>query len=178
MLQSLLRKKLSDEQIANVFTNGLLDVIENSFPIVAEMINDDSVFVESPNLKENENYEFAMIVFASNLNLLESSFEPQHAHAIELHVIAKLAKMNNLEEAEMRKNLKEYQSFISRINLPSKNLVYGISKAIFSKYQLSTFQDKYFKQLGAPNPLFLKRLDEISKLFVWDWDAFFKKFKL
>jgi hypothetical protein len=32
--------------------------------------------------------------------------------------------------------------------------------------------------MQAPNPLFLKRLDEVMANFIWDWDVFFKKYKL
>jgi hypothetical protein len=53
-----------------------------------------------------------------------------------------------------------------------------MSKAIFHKYELYEYQDDYFKKMQAPNPLFLKRMDEIVSNFVWDWDAFFKKFRL
>ena len=51
-------------------------------------------------------------------------------------------------------------------------------KIIFDKYMLYNFQDEYFKRMQAPNPLFLKRLDEIVENFVWDWDVFFKKYRL
>ncbi|MCT4561000.1 MAG: hypothetical protein N4A41_06450 [Crocinitomicaceae bacterium] len=178
MLSSLLKKRLSDEQLANVFINGLLEVIESSFPVLAEMINDDTAFVKSPEIAENQNGEFAMIVFAANMQLLQSSFDPTHANEIQKHVIVKLAQMNDIIPTEFQKRLKDYQQFISRINHPSKNLIYGMSKAIFAKYNLHQFQDEYFKRLAAPNPLFLKRLDEITKLFIWDWDAFFKRYKL
>jgi len=53
-----------------------------------------------------------------------------------------------------------------------------MSKAIFYKYKLNEFQDEYFKRMQAPNPLFLKRMDEIMVNFIWNWDAFSKKFKL
>jgi len=43
---------------------------------------------------------------------------------------------------------------------------------------LNEFQDEYFKRMQAPNPLFLKRMDEIMVNFIWNWDAFSKKFKL
>jgi hypothetical protein len=53
-----------------------------------------------------------------------------------------------------------------------------MSKAIFHKYKLNDFQDEYFKRMQAPNPLFLKRMDEVMSNFIWNWDAFFKKYKL
>ena len=46
------------------------------------------------------------------------------------------------------------------------------------KYKLNEFQDEYFRRMQAPNPLFLKRMDEVMVNFIWNWDAFFKKYKM
>ena len=86
--------------------------------------------------------------------------------------------MYDLTTSEFQALAREYQSFITRVNYPSKNMVYGMSKAMFEKYQLNEFQDDYFRRMQAPNPLFLKRMDEVMANFVWNWDAFFKKFKM
>ena len=83
-----------------------------------------------------------------------------------------------MKEADFEKLVRDYQSFITRVNHPSKNMVFGMSKAMFHKYGLNEFQDDYFKRMQAPNPLFLKRLDEVMANFIWDWDVFFKKYKL
>jgi hypothetical protein len=53
-----------------------------------------------------------------------------------------------------------------------------MSKAMFEKYKLNDFQDDYFRRMQAPNPLFLKRMDEVMANFIWNWDAFFKKYKM
>ena len=53
-----------------------------------------------------------------------------------------------------------------------------MSKAVFQKYNLNDFQDEYFRRLQAPNPLFLKRMDQVVVNFLWDWDAFFKKYRI
>ena len=53
-----------------------------------------------------------------------------------------------------------------------------MSKAVFHKYNLNEFQDEYFKRLQNPNPLFLKRMDEVMKFYIWNWDAFLKKYKI
>ena len=63
-------------------------------------------------------------------------------------------------------------------NHPSRNMIYAMSKGVFDKYLLYNFQDEYFKRMQAPNPLFLKRMDEVLENFVWDWDVFFKKYRL
>ena len=53
-----------------------------------------------------------------------------------------------------------------------------MSKGIFDKYALYDYQDEYFKRMQVPNPLFLKRMDEIVENFIWDWGAFLKKYRL
>ena len=50
ILGSLLKKKLSDDQVANIFVNALLDVVDNGFKEVAELINEDVAFVRSPEI--------------------------------------------------------------------------------------------------------------------------------
>jgi hypothetical protein len=65
-----------------------------------------------------------------------------------------------------------------RINHPSHNVLYGMSKTVFYKYELAQFQDEYFREMRAPNPILLKRLDDIMRNYVWDWDAYLSKIKL
>ena len=93
-------------------------------------------------------------------------------------VFEKFATVFGLSINELKAIIKEYDSFMSRVNHPSKNTLYAMSKAIFHKYNLNDFQDEYFKKMQCPNPLFLKRMDEIVSNFIWDWEAFFKKFKV
>ena len=57
-------------------------------------------------------------------------------------------------------------------------MIYAMSKGIFDKYALYDYQDEYFKRMQVPNPLFLKRMDEIVENFIWDWSAFLKKYRL
>ena len=83
-----------------------------------------------------------------------------------------------MSSGEFQSLAREYQSFIAKVNHPSKNLVYGMSKALFEKYALNEYQDEYFRRMQAPNPLFLKRMDEVMVNFIWNWDAFFKKYKI
>ncbi|MGC6433042.1 MAG: hypothetical protein ACON4M_02485 [Crocinitomicaceae bacterium] len=178
LLSSLIKKKLSDDQISNIFINGLFDVVENGFKEIADLINEDVVFVKSPEINQNLNGEFALIVIAANLSTLESTFEADQAVRVEQKIFEKLGKLYEMSTKDFESLAREYQSFIAKVNKPSKNLVYGMSKAIFEKYELNEFQDEYFRRMQAPNPLFLKRLDEVMINFIWNWDAFFKKYKL
>lgn len=177
MLGTILKKKLSDNQLANVFVNALLESIDKGFKEVADLINDDPAFVVSPNIQIDQDGEFAMIVFVGNLSFLESTFESDQAHRVEKLIFEKLGKVYGLSETQFAQLVREYQNFIVRVNHPSKNVLYGMSKAVFHKYKLNEFQDEYFRRMQAPNPLFLKRMDEVMNSFIWDWDAFFKKYR-
>lgn len=178
MFGTILRKKVSDDKLANVFINGIFSSVDNGFPVVAEFINEDPTFITSPALAPNQSYEFGLIVIVGNLSFLESAFEPEQADRIENLVFEKLAKVYEMSVEEFKSLIKDTRSLISRLNHPSKNMIYGMSKAIFDKYKLYNYQDEYFRRMMAPNPLFLKRMDEVVENFVWDWDAFFKRYKL
>ncbi len=178
MFGTLLKKKISNDKLANVFINGIFTSIDQSFPLVADFINNDPAFVHSPNIHPQDSYEFSLIVLVGNISFLESSFAPEQASNVEEIVYEKLARMYEMSTNEFKQLIRDYKTFINRLNSPSKNMIYGMSKAIFDKYTLYNFQDEYFKRMQTPNPLFLKRMDSIIENFVWNWDAFFKKYKL
>ena len=178
MFNTILKKKLSDNQVANIFINALFDSVDSGWGEISTLINEDPAFVTSPEINNKNSGEFGLIVITANISLLESTFEVEQATRIERLVFQKLAKIYGMSELEFENLIRSYQSFISRINQPSKNMVYGMSKAVFHKYSLNNFQDEYFKRMQAPNPLFLKRMDEVMGNFVWNWDAFFKKYRL
>ena len=178
MLSTILKRKLSDNQVANIFINAIFDTVDNGFKEVAQLINEDVAFVQSPNLAENENGEFGLIVIVGNLSFSESTFDAEQAGRVEKIIFEKLSKIYDMSELDFSRLIRDYQSFISRVNHPSKNMIYGMSKAVFYKYKLNDFQDEYFRRMQAPNPLFLKRMDEVMGNFIWNWDAFFKRYKL
>lgn len=178
MIRSFLKRKLSDNQLANIFVNGLLEVIDNGFSDVAQLINDDPAFEVSPNISMEDNSEFSIIILVGNIICLESSFDNKQALDVEKLIVEKLSVIYGMNYDEFKAIVKNYSAFIARVNHPSKNVIYGISKAIFHKYKLNDFQEDYFRRMQAPNPLFLKRLDEITSNFIWDWDNFFKKYKV
>ena len=178
MFSTLIKRKLTDNQVANIFINALYDSIDNGFSEVAQLINEDLAFTTSPNIDKDNNGEFGLIVIVGNLSFLESTFDADQAERVESIIFEKLSKFYDLDVNRFKIIVKEYQNFILRVNHPSKNWIYGMSKAVFHKYKLNEFQDEYFRRMQAPNPLFLKRMDEVMGNFVWNWDAFFKKYRL
>jgi len=67
MFGTILRKKISDDKLANIFINSLFNTIDTGLPVVAEFINDDPAFVRSPNIQPKDNYEFALILIVGNM---------------------------------------------------------------------------------------------------------------
>jgi hypothetical protein len=178
MIRSFLKKRLTDNQLANIFVNGLLEVIDNGFKEVASMINEDSAFDYSPDIAPTETDEFTMIIIVGNLVQLESHFDYSQAVSVESLIVQKFSNIYGMTENQFSELVSDYKSFISRVNYPSKNVLYGMSKAIFHKYALNDFQEEYFRSMQAPNPLFLKRMDEIVGNFIWNWEAVEKKYKI
>lgn len=178
MLGSLMKKKLSEDKMASVFAKSMLDVIDKGFEDVVGLVKDDPVFVQSPEINSDDIKHFLLIVITANMSMMDQHFLPEQSCRIEDEVYTAFANELGCEELTLRKIVSEYDQDMMRINHPSKNMLYAMSKAFFSKYELNQYQDQYFKRMQAPNPLFLKRMDEIMLNFVWDWEAFFKKFKL
>ena len=93
-------------------------------------------------------------------------------------IIEEMATAFETNFHEMQAELEKYSSFISRVNHPSKNILYGMSKAVFFKFKLGQYQEDYFAQLNTPNPIFLKRIDNLVENYIWDWKSFFDKTKI
>lgn len=178
MLSTIFKKKLSDEQLANVFVNGVLEVVDKGFSEVAMLIEEDPVFISKPNLSTKNDGHFTMIVIVGNIKFLQDNFLPNQLHSLEPLIIKKLAEVYDMDEASFDALMKEYSNFMNRVNHPSKSTLYSMSKGVFHKYKLNAYQDEYFKSLDCPNPLFLKRMDDVMKNFIWNWDAFFKRYKM
>ncbi|RFC54671.1 hypothetical protein [Brumimicrobium aurantiacum] len=178
MLNTLFRKKVSDEQLANVFVNGVLGVIDKGFEEVKFIMEEDPAFQKKPNLSNASDGHFAMIVIVGNLKSLGDSFSSKKLSTLEPLIYEKIADAFEMTVSELEEHVKDYSSFMSRVNHPSKVTLYSMSKSMFYKYKLNDSQDDYFKSMDSPNPLFLKRMDEIMKNFLWNWEAFFKRYKI
>lgn len=178
MLKSLFKKRISEDKLANALINSLVQAMEKGFEDIAELINNDPDFIKSPNIKKDDYDKFLFILFVGNLDIMSKSIEPEDADAIEGKLISKFAQVFDMEEESILRYVKEYSDFMGRINYPSKNVLYAMSKSIFYKYKLSQYQEDYFKEMNTPNPMFLKRLNDIVENFIWDWDYFLDKYKV
>lgn len=176
MLKALFKKKVNEDKLANVLINSLVHAMEVGFPDISEIINNDIDFVENPNVKKDDYDKFLFILFVGNLKLMRDRLDSSQAERIETKLKQKFSTLYGLTLQEVDSYIKDYSKFMSRINYPSKNILYGMSKAVFFKYNLSEYQEDYFKDMNTPNPVFLKRLNKIVENFIWDWDCFLNKY--
>jgi hypothetical protein len=178
MLTLLGRKRITEDKAANVFVNSIIDVVEKGFADVAGIVNTDPAFVKHPGLREDDSDKFLLIVVAGNLKYIHEFFDAEQGARMKEIILEKMSKAFGVTESELRNTISEYHECMARVNHPSKNTLYAMSKAFFHKYDLAKYQEDYFKSLNAPNPLLLKRLDEIMTNFIWDWPGFLDKYKV
>ncbi|HEX4887638.1 MAG TPA: hypothetical protein VFV37_06285 [Luteibaculaceae bacterium] len=173
------KRKISENKVANVLVNTLIEYCENGFPEVVEVINNSPEFSSSPNVDKEQYAEFLQILIVSNLNFLPHYLEPDIAARVQELVIEKFAGVFEVNPKELDDRLKEYKKFLTRINHPSKNMLYAMSKGMFYKYDLNDYQnEEYFRNLQTPNPIFLKRLDDVMAQFIFNWDDFVAKYRV
>lgn len=172
------KKKVSGEILSNIFVNVVLEAVERTYPILVEAIQTDPEFITSPQLKQNDTDRLEVIVLTANLSYLSRYFTSTEEELLRRDIITTFAKVYDMSYSSMKEIIDDYESFMYRINHPSKNMVYAMSKAMFHKYHLNPYQEHYFANMNTPNPLFLQRLNKIMENFIWDWSTFFDKYKL
>lgn len=178
MLTIFGKKKINTERVAHMFAHNILETVENGFPDIAGFIKDSPEFVRTPPIEENDFGRFLMIVIAGNFSYIPQHYTDGQDKEIIAHCVAKFAPVFGMSEAEFSNLAKEYKDFMGRVNSPSKNTLYAMSKATFFKYDLNDYQDEYFRVMKTPNPIFLKNLDELMRNFLWDWEAFNERYKV
>ena len=109
MFSSILKKKLSEDQVSNIFINGIFDVIDRGFELVAGAINEDPCFISSPSIDPKNVNEFALIVITGNIIEMERLFDGQSGTRVINLVYDKLASVYKMEELEMRQLIQDYK---------------------------------------------------------------------
>ena len=176
MLRTVFKKKVNEDKLANVLINSMLHAMEVGFTDISELINNDKDFVKKPNISPDDYDRFMLILLVGNLKIMEKRLQKDQSERIKVLLIEKFSVLYKLKVSDTKEHIKNYSSFMARINYPSKNVLYAMSKCIFHKYNLSSYQEDYFKDMNTPNPKFLKRLNKIVESFIWDWDYFLSKY--
>jgi hypothetical protein len=172
------KKKVTDQQVANYFVHTTLQTVEEGWPEVAGFISDSPEFETRPRLEEDDYGKFLMIVIAANFNTITAEFDEGHDREIVRASILKFADAFGVSTDTFARKVKEYREYLSRVNHPSKNSLYAMSKGIFYKYGLNEYQVEYFRNLNTPNPIFLKNMNDLLVHFMWDWTAVKERYRV
>lgn len=172
------KKKLKEDSLANIFINTIIEVVDNGFDEVAGLINDAPEFLSSPQISSEDNSKFTLIVLAANLKEIPNQFDAHQDDRLVNSIVKKLSEVYKIDFIEMEHSLRDYQQYLGKVNHPSKNAVYAMSKALFFKYELGQHQEEHFRKLNAPNPLFLKRIDVAMEMFLFDWEEIKEKYQI
>jgi len=178
MLTLFGKKKISEEQVANVFVNAIQVMIDEGFEDVVGLINDSPEFVKSPNIDSDNSGPFTMIVLAGNIKTIPQFYEAGQDKRITEHILEKFAELYELDKMKLAQMVSDTRKFMSRKNHPSKNVINGMARALFCRYELNKFQEEYFKNLQSPNPIFIQRLKDALENFMWDWNAINEKYRV
>lgn len=178
MFTFLTKKKISEKKLANVFVSGIISLVDQGFPEVAGMINDDPELRTSPGIQDGDADKFLLIVLAGNLQYIPKYFNDYQDVRLIDSIVSTMSNALNLDFEALKTAVSKCQSDMNRLNMPSKNIHYAMSKAVFKKYDLNEYQEDYFKNMNSPNPIFLKRLDDIMDNFIWDWQTIREKYKV
>ena len=172
MLSLFKRKTYKEEKIADLFVDQFFQTIDAAFPEVAAIINESPEFVTCPNITSDDSDKFLLLVLAVNISAVNKYFPAHVDQKVIRKVLERVSEIGRIEYSALTSAIDKNKKFISKVNHPSNNFVYGLSKAVFYKYDLAQYQEEYFKNLNSPNPILLKRLDEAVINFLWDWEAF------
>jgi hypothetical protein len=172
------RKKIGEEQLAQIFVNAMISMSQEAFPDIAEMINEDPDLIKSPELSPDGYVPFLFVIVSGNLKFLPKNLEGTNSTRVIAKIYENLAQKFDTSTSSIEQHIEKYQKEMGRLNYPSKNILYGMSKLFFHQYDLYPFQDDYYTRIQAQNPVVLKRIDSIVKAFVWDWDIIGEEYKI
>ena len=172
------RKKIGEDQLSQIFINAMWKMSAEGFPEVAALLNDDPEFEVSPELDIHDHTRFFFIVVSGNLKYLPHRLDGAHSRFVIMKIYEVLANTFDTSAGSIEKHIKKLQGEMCRLNHPSKNTLYAMSKLFFQEYDLYQYQEKYYRSILAPNPVILKRLDAIMQSYLWDWETISEEFRI
>ena len=172
------RKKINASKLGKLFTKTLINLGEKNFPDFITLVENIEYFESKPSIDLTKENPFLLIIIAANLIESEQYLAGEIEDDFFKAVYLECATIFNSSEEEFKSLILSYRSYLKKINYPSKKIKYSISKAIFFKYNFNSYQAEYFKSQNYPNPVILKKMDEATLLFFWNWEEFISKYKI
>ncbi|MCB9186108.1 MAG: hypothetical protein H6601_05115 [Flavobacteriales bacterium] len=177
-ITTIFKKKVAEEKVAELFVNIAFNAVDNSFAEVAELLSNDVNLLRPAKIDPENQDDFLLIVIAGNFKLLDEYFHEGQEDRIKELTIEKLSSVYGVDTVSMRTAIDNMLAYFGKINYPSKNTHYAMSRAVFFKYGLNDFQKDYFRNLNTPDPILLKNIDEIMEQFIIKWDTFTEKYRI
>ena len=178
LLNWLSKRKLTDEQVANIFVNTTFETVELGWPEVASLLNLMPEFETAPDLNTSDYGRFLMIVVAANLSHVPKHFDNGVDRAIIKRCCAKFGLALGVPKDKFANKVKEFRTFMKKVNHPSHNTTTAMTRAVLYKYNLIEKQEDYFKDMNVPNPIIQKCLRDVMVSFIWDWDEISDNYKV
>jgi len=172
------KKRITHKVLAKQFVHKTLRAVDETFEDFLDAIYNDSELESYPKLNYKDPSVLMHIIIAGNMKFFERILSSHEENAVCNSIIKEMSEVFDMDFNEMKEELENYSSFISRVNHPSKNILYGMSKSVFFKFKLGKYQDDYFAQLNTPNPIFLKKIDSLIENYIWDWKSICEKSKI
>jgi len=172
------KKKISEEKLANAVVQAVLELTDQGYPMIVEELQEAPEFITRPHFGPGDDELFALIVLSGNLMDAPKHLPAGNDRRFASHAISKFAAALEISASELELEVIALQHFMERINHPSVNTIYAMSKAVFHKYDLFRFQDPYFREMKAPNPIVLSRLNKLMSFCLWDWAEVLEEWKV
>ncbi len=172
------KKRITEEKLANVFINTVLEMCAEGYPLVAAELNEAPEFEESPGLSEDDDARFLLIVLTANLMEMNRALGPGVDKRMHSLAVSKFAQATGQDCTDVEEAVRALRDRMARLNAPSKNSVYAMGKALFLEYDLYRFQEEYFRATRSPNPIVLKRLNALFGYFMFGWAEVTEQYRI
>ncbi|MBL7964026.1 MAG: hypothetical protein JNM31_09285 [Flavobacteriales bacterium] len=172
------KKRITEEKVAHAFVNAMLDLAADGFATMAEELNEAPEFGTRPVVDTQDTLPFGLILLAGNLMEAPCHLESGQDRRFAAHSISIYSEAIGMRCSDLEQEVQRQQALMRHLNHPSKNTVYAMSKLLFHAYDLFRFQEPYFRDQRAPNPILLKRINGMMAYFLWDWTALKEEYRI
>ena len=178
MFDIFFKKKITEEKLIDYFVFSTVKMVDETFADVADLIIHDTEFKTKPQIDPTNIDPFLWVVITGNMKFIPRYFNDYQDIRLMEDANRKFSRLLDIPIDIFKAEIKKNSQLFSRLNHPSKNTVYAMSKAVFHKYHLGQYQDEYFKNMDSPNPIFLKHLNEVMEQYLFNWEQFVDDYKI
>ncbi len=173
------KKRLREQHVANVLVGTINELAEETFPTLADFLNEVPELKESPKIKPNQIEWFLYIVFSANLYNLKFHFESNQLNRMRILIIDEfIESLENREHDLTLEHINNYEEYIAGIDRNTGDLPKAVATAIFNKFGINNCQVDHFQKMNTPNPIIIKSIEDATKNYIWNWSDLLEKYKM